>query len=94
MVYSAEDRAKMQQFFEGRVSGRLESRLAKVSRSEISKDGTDSLRRFESEVDRLNGEKVQATTGAGSQQMLADYLIRKSASHRSSLNRDYRDKMR
>lgn len=98
MVYSAEDRVQMQQFFESRISQKMgdqfKGKQEKSQRDGTVPEGMDALRQFESEVDRLNKEKAADVDMAvlnkagSSDKVLADYLIRKSASHESSLKYD------
>lgn len=98
MVFSAEGRVQMQQFFESRISQKMgnqfKGKQEKSQRDGTFPEGMDALRKFESEVDRLNKEAVADVDMAvlnkagSSDKVLADYLIRKSASHESSLKYD------
>jgi len=95
MIYSNEDDKQMMEFFESRITDKLEARIIdKPSVVEdkviVSNKDMEELKKFEDQVDKLNIEdqsidKVENNSGENSI-LLADYLIKKSDQHQAVAN--------
>lgn len=107
MVYSSEDEEQMQQFFESRITDKLESSITSSNSNQkqpaekllqhVSEEEIAELAKFEKQVDTYNqideeqnidsvGDSIDTTDNKQRDtNFLADYLIKKSPSHQSSL---------